>query len=110
MEVATRVNAEFLPMNKTKRVVIIGKVNDKDSTPMTITTTDNKIVTVYKSGSFTDDVYSTEWVEITGRVRDDCSIEGETISSFPSSPEHPVDELAWNKLVAQIHKHPEIFK
>jgi hypothetical protein len=98
-----RVNGEFIREHKGETVTIIGQVMDKDSDPLTIRTTDGKTISIHKNSFLKPERFNSPWVEITGKVAADISIEEEHTIPVKSA----IDAEAWNQLVKIIHKHEE---
>lgn len=101
-----RVNGEFIKEHKGETVTIIGQVLDKDSDPLTIRSTDARTISIHKNSLLKPERFNSSWVEITGKVAVDHSIEEEQTIPIKSA----VDTEAWNQLVKIIHKYEdEIF-
>ena len=107
MNTAIRVNSETLSNHVHERVRIVGSVNDASSDPVTILSTDKKIITVHLSpnGSLSSERFNNKWVEVTGLVQDDKSIQEEFTVPLPGE----VDNEAWDHMARLIEKHHDIF-
>ena len=101
-----RVNGQTIGNYKSKTVTIVCCAIDAESDPMTIKTTDNKTITVYKNSMLKPDRFSTKWFEITGRVTANEEIEEQNTIPIPSE----IDCEAWNQLALIWHKYDgEVF-
>ncbi|KAK8893881.1 hypothetical protein M9Y10_022310 [Tritrichomonas musculus] len=107
-QTAFRVNFETLSSHIHERVRIVGTVIDDSSDPVGIQTTDQQKISVYLSSDSTlspDRFKSSKWIEVTGIVRDDKTIQEEFTVSLPGE----VDNDAWNQMAVLIDKHRDIF-
>lgn len=105
--IAIRVNSETLSNHTHERVRIVGLVNDASSDPVTIISTDQQTVNIHCSpnGMLSSERFQSKWVEVTGLVQDDRTIQEEFTVPLPGE----VDNEAWNQMVHAIEKHHEIF-
>ena len=92
---APRVNGEYLSQHRAHKVTIIGQVLDKESSPLTIRTTDSKVVAIHKNSMLHPNRFDAAWIEVTGKVAADNSIEEESTVPIRST----IDTEAWNSLV-----------
>lgn len=108
MATAIRVNAETLNKHIHEVVRIVGTVRDSESNPVTIISTDQQTISVHLSSNGTlplERFKSSKWVEVTGLVQDDRSIQEDFTVPLPGE----VNNEAWDQMVRLIEKHNEIF-
>lgn len=104
-ETSKRVNYKYLSGNVGKRVTIVGTVCERSEDKIVLITTDKKNVDVHLNKSLDSSRLESEYVEVTGTVLGDLSINEINSTSLPSK----IEDEAWDKLVECIHKFPEIF-
>ena len=101
-----RVNGETIGKYKAQTVTIVGCKLDAESDPMTIKTTDNKTISVYKNAMLKPERFDSKWFEITGKVTANESIEEENTTPIPGE----IDTEAWNHLARIWNKYDgEVF-
>ena len=106
-QTAFRVNYETLSNHVHQRGRIVGTIIDASSDPAVIQTTDHQRIPVHLSGdgSLSAERFQSKWIEVTGLVQDDKSIQEEFTVPLPGD----VDNEAWNQMAILMDKHREIF-
>ena len=101
-----RVNGETIGKYKAQKVAVVVTPIDMESDPMSVKTTDNKPLNVFKNAQGKPDRFASKWLEIVGRVTANEAIEEESTNKIDGD----IDTEAWNNLARIWNKYDgEVF-